>query len=107
MAWRLAGFFWPFSTTPNTGIWRRRSASRVNKVWLMVPRPERATTTTGRLSISMKSMVRATSFNGTRIPPAPSTTSGPGVAGGFRPDSSMRAPSRLAASCGDKGAWNT
>ena len=107
MAWRLPGDSGPLMTTPSTGIARRRSASRLSSVWLMVPRPLRAASTTGSPSRSIRSIIMCRSSIGTYSPPAPSTTSGARVAGGAIEAASTAAFSSDAAAHGDSGACSS
>ena len=59
--------------TPATSSERRRSASIVSSVWLIVPSVDRETTMTGSASLAMRSVMSSDSFTGTSAPPAPST----------------------------------
>ena len=49
-------------------------ASSVSRVWLSVPRPGRAATTTGRPSRAASDAMSTPSEKGTSAPPAASTT---------------------------------
>ena len=107
MASLLPGDSGPLMTTPSTGMPRRRSASRLSSVWLMVPRPLRAASTTGMPSRAIRSIIMCRSSIGTYRPPAPSTISGASVSGGTMVVASSSASSSGAAAQGDSGACNT
>ena len=107
MASLLPGDSGPLMTTPSTGMPRRRSASRLSSVWLMVPRPLRAASTTGMPSRAIRSIIMCRSSIGTYRPPAPSTISGASVSGGTMVVASSSASSSGAAAQGDSGACST
>ena len=62
------------STTPATVRPAERAASRVSSVWLIVPRPGRAATTSGSPSSRARARTSASGPSGTSRPPTPSTT---------------------------------
>ncbi len=98
------------STTARTSSPPVRAASNVSNVWLIVPSPGRAATTTGRASSAARSRtVYPLVVSGTSSPPTPSTTtaSAPCAArriAAIRRAGSMGSPASFAARWGDTGA---
>ena len=100
----------PHTITPATAMPRARATSTVSAVWLSVPRPGRATISSGSSSASARSANVSRSLIGTSSPPEPSTRMAPAAARSSRAAATIGsrlgsgAPSRRAATAGATAA---